>query len=129
MQQLEMPMYECVEDALKDAVRALGGAKAVGRELWPDKDADAAGRKLLDALNPSRDEKLEYTQIMLIFRMARDKGCYSPFRWFALECGFDAHPVTRADEVDRATAVVESAARALQLGLATLERLQTRGGR
>ncbi len=92
--------------------------------VWPAKGADIGARKLLDALNPDRDEKLDVSQIILILRAARDGGCYAPFQWFAGECGFDARPVTREQEVDRATTAVENASRALQLGLATLERLQ-----
>ena len=122
--QADLPMFESVEDALKSAVYALGGTKKAGVMLWPAKGIEAAGRLLSDSINPGRAEKLDPDQLMLILRSARDAGCYAPFQWFAAECGFDARPVTREQEVDRATAAVESAAKALTAGLAHLERLQ-----
>lgn len=122
--QAELAMFESIEDALKSAVYALGGTKVVGTMLWPTKGVDAAHRLLNDCLNPLRNEKLDLAQAMFVLRAARDVGCYAPFQWVAGECGFDAKPITRAEEVDRATAAVEGAAKALQAGLAVLERLQ-----
>ncbi|CAM8765616.1 hypothetical protein [Burkholderia pseudomallei] len=76
--QLDIPFYEGPEDALKAAVQAMGGAKKIGPLLWPDKSIDTAARLLLDCLNAGRSEKLDLSQTMMIFRMARDAGCYSP---------------------------------------------------
>lgn len=122
--QAEMPFYEVPEDALRAAVQALGGAKQVGAMIWPDKTPDAAGRQLQDCLNPSRSEKLDVTQIMFIFRKAKEAGCHSPFAWFAGEVGYDARPVTRAEEADRLTTVVEQSTKTLAAALAQLERMQ-----
>lgn len=122
--QAELPVYESVEDALKSAVYALGGTKKVGPMLWPAKGIDASYRLLNDCLNSLRAEKLDLSQAMFVLRAARDVGCYAPFQWVAGECGFDAKPVTRAEEVDRATAALEAATKSLQVSLATVERLQ-----
>lgn len=122
----EMPFFESAEDALKAAVQALGGSKKVGAQLWPDKTLDDASRTLLDCLNPGRHAKLEVTQLMLIFRSAKEAGCHSPFAWFAGEIGYDTKPITTAEEKDRALIVVENAQKALLNGLAMLERLQGR---
>lgn len=122
--QTEMPFYECPEDALKAAVQALGGAKAVGVMLWPDATPDVASRKLHDALNPSRPEKLEISQIMLVLARAKEAGCHSPFQWLAAQVGYEARAITRAEEVDRVTEVVEQSSKTLAAALATLERLQ-----
>jgi hypothetical protein len=122
--QTDLPFFESAEDALKAAVMALGGTKQVGHTLWPDKTVDNAGRLLSDCLNSGRAEKLEPAQALLIFRLARDVGCYEPFRWFAGEAGFDATPVTRAEEIDRVTSVIESSSKTLQVAIATLDRLQ-----
>ena len=122
--QAELPMYDCPEDALKGAVMALGGYKVVGPMLWPTKSIEAAAGFLRDCLNPERAEKLDFGQTIFILRSARDAGCYAPFQWAAAECGFDALPVSRAEEIDRVVSVVESSAKLLATSIATLERLQ-----
>ncbi|MCM2537960.1 hypothetical protein [Burkholderia glumae] len=122
--QLDIPFYEGPEDALKAAVQALGGAKKIGPMLWPDKSADTAGRQLLDCLNPSRSEKLDLSQTMMIFRLARDAGCFAPFQWFALEIGFEAKPATKAEEENRITTVIERATATLSNALRMLDRMQ-----
>lgn len=120
-----MPFYEGPEDALRAAVQALGGAKKVGPLLWPDKGVDNASRLLLDCINTSRAEKLELTQIMRIFALAKESGCHGPFAWFAGEVGYDTKPITKAEEVDRLTTVVEQSSKTLAAALATLERIQS----
>lgn len=122
--QTELPFYEAPEDALRAMVQLLGGAKQVGARLWPDKSPDAAGRLLLDSLNPSRAEKLDVGQIMLILRMARDAGHHGAMGWIAGEVGYEAKPVTRAEEADRLALVVEQSTKTLSSALAALERLQ-----
>lgn len=122
--QAEMPFFEGPEDALRSAVQALGGAKQVGAMLWPDKTPDSAGRLLLDCLNPSRSEKLDISQVMLILAKAKEKGVHAPFAWLAGEVGYDARPIAREEEVDRVTQVIAHSADTLARAMATLERLQ-----
>lgn len=122
--QAEMPFYDSPEDALKAAVQALGGAKQVGSLLWPDKTADNASRLLLDCLNPGRAEKLDVSQIMRVFRLSRDAGCFAPFFWFCNEIGYDAKPICRDDEIDRLATVIENSAKSLNAATAALERIQ-----
>lgn len=122
--QSEMPFYEGPEDALRTAVQSLGGAKQVGAMLWPDKTPDAAGRLLLDCLNPARSEKLDISQVMLILAKAKEAGVHAPFAWLAAEVGYEARPITREEEADRLTAVVESASKQLSSAVAALERIK-----
>jgi hypothetical protein len=122
--QADLPFFECPEDALRTAVQSLGGAKQVGARLWPDKSPDVAGRLLLDCLNPARSEKLDLGQIIRVLSWAKDAGAHGPMHWIAGEIGYEARPVTKAEEVDRVTTVIEQAAKTLAGGLATLERLQ-----
>lgn len=126
--QSELPFYEGPEDALRAAVQALGGAKKVGALLWPDKGVDSASRLLLDCINPSRAEKLEMSQIMRVFALAKDAGCHGPFAWLAGEVGYDVKPIARAEEVDRLTTVVEQSSKTLAAALSALERIQAGGG-
>ena len=122
--QVDLPFFECPTDAVRGAVNALGGAKQVGARLWPEKSPDAAGRLLLDCLNASRPEKLELAQVMRVLAWARDAGCHGPMQWICGEVGYEARPVTKAEEIDRLAGVVEESTRTMASALATLERLQ-----
>lgn len=122
--QAELPFFETPEDAVRAAVQALGGSKKVGTLLWNDKGIDNASRLLLDCINPGRAEKLEMSQVMLILRLAKDAGCHAPFTWMAAEIGYDVKPITRGEEVDRLTTVVEQSTKTLAQALAALERIQ-----
>lgn len=122
--QNEMPFYEQPEDALKAAIFAIGGTKAVGQMLWKDKSVDQAARYLMDCINQDRPEKLAYTQIIFIFREAKAAGFHAGFEWWAAQCEYDTRPITKAEEVDRLTAVVEQASKSLSGALAALERIQ-----
>ena len=122
--QSELPFYESPEDAVRAAVSSLGGAKKVGAKLWCDLLADNAGRKLLDCLNTTRAEKLDISQVMFIFNMAKEAGHHEPFAWYASQVGYDVKPVARAEEIDRLASVVESSTRTLAAALTTLDRLQ-----
>lgn len=122
--QAELPFYESPEDALRADVQLLGGAKQVGARLWPDKSPDGAGRLLLDCLNPARAEKLDVSQVMLILRMARDAGHHNSMFWMCAELGYEAKPVTRAEEADRLATVIEQSSKTLATAMAALERMQ-----
>ena len=60
--------------ALVEAVKALGGSKAVAGKLWPEKPVEAAQRLLLDCLNDDRPAHLSPDHVLLILRMARQAG-------------------------------------------------------
>lgn len=66
--------YESLNEALIDCVKAAGGSKTVGPQLWPEKTQDAAQRLLLDCLNEDRPAKLSPEQVLLVLRLARAKG-------------------------------------------------------
>lgn len=121
--QTEMPFYEGIEDALRGAIQALGGAKRVATTLWPDKPVEEARSLLLNCINPARKEKLDYSQLMWVFREAKRTGFLAAFQC-ARECEFEARALTKAEEVDRLTSVVEQSTKTLASALATLERLQ-----
>lgn len=122
--QSEMPFFESPEEALRAAVQALGKPKDVGVRLWPHLSPDAAGRKLSDCLNTDRAEVLKLSEAMCILRWAREVGAHTAMQWLAADVGYEARPVTRADQVDQAAQAVENAARALSLATVQLERVQ-----
>jgi len=122
--QIDMPFFDSPEDALKAVIQQLGGIKKVGPLLFPDKSVDAAARYLLDCVNHDRQEKLALTQIMMLLRLAHEAGYHTAYAWLSGEIGYDIKPITRGEEVDRLTSVVEQSTKTLASALASLERLQ-----
>ena len=120
----ELPFYENVEQALSACIQALGGAKTVGNALWGDKPLEESRTLLLNCVNAQRKEKLDYTQVMFIFQEAKNVGCYEPYFWYSNEIGYDARPITKAEEVDRLTTVIENSTKDLSKALAHLERIK-----
>lgn len=98
-QQAALAIYEDELDAVRDAVRALGGTKEVGYALRPDLKPDAAGAWLKDCLNSERREKLCLSQVVRVMRLAHDSGYHAPALYLAAEMGYSAQPVEPADEV------------------------------
>lgn len=106
--------HESLLDALAEVVRALGGSKAVGAKMRPEKGIDAAGRWLNDALNPNREEKLDPDQLLWILREGRAAGCHAAANYIMREAGYsDPTPVEPEDERARAQRDFETAVKAL----------------
>lgn len=117
--------FEDINDALRHAVSVLGGPKSVGPMLRGEEvPLEAAARWVSDCLNPDRPAQFHPHQVMVLLRSARERGDHTAMKWLAGECGYDAMPVTKAEEVDRATSAVEQAAKALASAVSALERLQ-----
>lgn len=90
-----------LEEALKEAVKAMGGAKAVGSILKPQKLIDEAGTWLSDCLNPKRRDKLDYEQIMWILREARKRQFHGAINFICGDAGY-ANPVPIEPEDEKA---------------------------
>lgn len=98
-QQGSLAIYEDDLEAVRDAVRALGGTKVVGSALRPELAVDHAAAWLKDCLNPDRREKLSLRRVIKIMRLAHDAGYHGPAQFLAHEMGYAAQPVEPADEV------------------------------
>lgn len=122
------PLFvETIYDALKAIVAALGGAKTVAARLWPEKGVDDARKRLLDCLNPERDEKLDPEQVILLLRLAREADFHVAKHWLDAETGYaPSAPLDPADEESRQVAAIENAAKELQRAMATLDKIRTR---
>lgn len=123
--QTTMPFFESAEDALKAAVQALGGMKAVGPTIWPDKAPDAAARLLNDCLNPARSEKLETSQVMFILVAAGQEGFHTAFQWIAQECGYSIKPLVREEQVDQIKHAIQKMATDLPKMMEMLQRMES----
>lgn len=98
--------YEGWYEGLRDDVRAIGGTKAVGCLLFPEKDPLAARNKLNDALNAERRERLTQEQETMVIRLARERRGYSAaLYWLCDEAGFKRpeprDPLDEAAELQR----------------------------
>lgn len=91
--------YDTYEDAVRDAVLALGGMKRVGSMLWPAMAADDAGRKLAHCLNTDKREKLDLGELRLIRTAARKAGVHTLAAYEMRDAGYaDPQPLAPEDE-------------------------------
>lgn len=91
---------DSINTVLIEAVKALGGSKVVGHKLWPEKAVDAAQRHLLACLNEDKPERLSPDHLMLVLRMARDKGHHGAFAHMCSLLGYsEPQPINPTDEL------------------------------
>lgn len=113
-----------IEDSLKAIIRALNGAKAVGHKLRPDLDPDAAGRWLLDCVNPDQAEKLSLGQLLLILRWGHDVGAHDGMDFIARDAGYtEPTPITPEDEQEELMREFIAAVKLQSANTEKLERL------
>lgn len=123
MTQLALATYDDDLDALRDAVRVLGGTKTVGHALRPDLSPLNAAAWLKDCLNAERREKLALSQVITIMRMAHKAGYHGPAQYIAAEMGYQAQAVDPVDEQAALQRACISSVENLQRILERLERL------
>src|SRR5688572_30837871 len=88
-----MPLFlEDVFDALRAAVQAAGGAKAVAGKLWPHKPIEQARKELLDALNRDNARKLCVEEVIAVLRIAREAGYHGAKHWIDEAVGYQPTP-------------------------------------
>lgn len=98
MQTVFAEFFEDINDALREAVRQLGGHKKVGPALWPELPVEQAGNRLRDCLSPERREKLSPEQVVLILRMAGAAGFHGAMGFVALSAGYEAPRAVSVDD-------------------------------
>jgi hypothetical protein len=79
---------ESFNDALIDCVKVCGGSKSVGVAMWPALGVEAAQRRLLACLNPERNEKLGPEEVLMLMRMARERGCHAALEFICADLGY-----------------------------------------
>lgn len=77
-----------IYDALGDLVRALGGPKAVGQALKPEKLGEDSAGWVKDCLNRNRREKFDPEQILWLLKKGREVGCHEPINWICTQAGY-----------------------------------------
>lgn len=122
--------HDNVYDALRTAIQWLGGFKAVGSEVWPEKAPDKAGEHLSACCNPERREVLNPEQLILIMRKARQAGCHSIAAFLNEESGYaPPQPVEPQDEVLEVQRAFTRGVSELRELIERAERAQLRLGR
>lgn len=92
--------HETLNDALRELIQALGGAKRVGPLMRPEKTVDEAARWLLDCMNTDRRESLHPDHILWLMRRGRDLGCHVVINYLCSEAGYSIPaPVEPEDEL------------------------------
>lgn len=115
-----------INGALIECVRACGGSKQVGPQLWPEKTPEAAQRLLLSSLNEDRPEKLSPEQMALVLRLAKAKGCHAGINALCDALGYShPTPIEPMDEVAELQKQFIQATEAMQALSARLELLTT----
>jgi hypothetical protein len=100
------------DEALRLAVDAIGGEKAVGSLLRPEMHPVLAGQWLAHCLDPERREKLSIAQMALVFGHAKAKGRHDGFEVLAQLLGYRVTAVIDpADELADLAHRAETAAR------------------
>ncbi len=116
--------YESLPDALRDVVRALGGAKQVGARMRPELPADQAGRWLSDALNDTRREHLTPEQTLWLLGAARAAGVHAAMAYVCDMAGYAAPiPAEPADEQAQLQRAYIDSVRHQEALVARMERL------
>lgn len=115
---------ETLNDALIACVKAAGGSKKVGPILWPEKGEEAAQRLLLDCLNLDRPQHLTPEQMVLLFRLARDKGHHAGIGFVLEQLGYaPTSPIEPKDEAAELQRQFIESVKAQQALLSRLERI------
>lgn len=117
--------HDTINDALIACVKALGGSKQVGLKLWPEKTMEAAQRHLLACLNEDKPERLSPEQLVLLMRMARERGFHLVMQHLAETLGYaEPQPVEPRDEAAELQRQYIESARTLAKMAERIERLQ-----
>lgn len=114
------------DDMLDSLVKALGGPKAVGGKLWPTKDAESAGHRVRDCINPNRREHFEPDEIFALLKLAREVEFHSAFEWVGDFVGYEVKPIEPEDAkaalmrayIDSTAKIAELSRKLEKLGLA-----------
>lgn len=73
---------------LIECVKAAGGSKVVGSQLWPEKPVADAQKLLLACLNDDRPEKLSPDQAYFIEKLAKKAGSHIAIEFRARDMSY-----------------------------------------
>lgn len=116
-----------IYEALRTCISAMGGAKRVGKLLWPELTPPRAGERLACCLNPDRGEKLDLDQVLLVLREARVAGCHAGLYFIADECGYERpRPTDPEDQIAELQDEINTTAERLESLVSRFEKVAER---
>lgn len=118
-------MFETPSEALKQCVIALGGSKKVAPLIWPDKPITQAANLLCNCIDDSRPEKLDFSQVLFIAKLARQKGLHGFMEYLCVELHYaPPTPIKIEDEADELQRQFIEASKQMSAMLSRLESIK-----
>ena len=114
--------YDDEFDALQEMVRASGKSKKeLAAYLFPHLKPESAYARLAACLNPEKDERLSFGQIIAAMKFC---GCYDPLM-FACDETLHGRPDRRApeDEAVKLVEMINGAARTMERAMQAMHQL------
>lgn len=106
-------VFDDIYDALKGAVKALGGAKKVGSRLRPG--FEKAEGWLDNCLNPDHPQKFDPEQVLSLLRWAQEVGFHGAMHYVDQATGYaPAVPLAIESQLLAALAETKAARQALE---------------
>lgn len=93
--------YECVEDAIKDDINALGGPKKAAEIFFRDKTVDQGAAYLRAWSNAERSERPSPSQYILLKKLAHEAGSHACELYEEQELSVRVTHVEPEDELQR----------------------------
>jgi len=115
--------YDTAEDSISDAIKGSGKTfKEVAVMLWPSLKMETAYARLKAALNPDKDEKLSFAEIVLICKFT---GRFDPIYFACDECSLH-RPMVKAPKDEQAELLLTIQRQQAQL-IQTMTRMERAG--
>lgn len=87
-------------DAVRIAIKALGGAAALGARMYPTKSLKTAEQSVLDCANRNRVQEFKPLDLLAIHRWARAAGCHALNDFFNDDGGYErTKPKVYAEQI------------------------------
>jgi hypothetical protein len=118
---------ESLNQALVECVKAAGGSANVGPKLWPEKTREAAQRLLLDCLNEDRAAKLSPEQVLLILKLARERGYHDGIAYVLDSLSYS--PTTPIEPRDESAELQRQFMESVRMQAAIVERMEKAASR
>lgn len=93
--------YECIEDAIGDDIKALGGPKKAAEIFFPDKTMEQGAAYLRAWSNADRSERPSPSQYILLKKLAQQAGSRACWLYEEHELSVKVVHVEPEDELQR----------------------------
>jgi hypothetical protein len=97
-----MQDFDDIYEAARAVVKALGGAAAVGKRLWPKMPVKTAEGRMLDSTNRNRSAKLDPEELLQLAKWGRETGCHALVDFINADTGYEpTKPVVLTEQLAR----------------------------